>query len=400
MNILIVSQYYFPEHFLINEIAPEFVKQGHTVTVLTGLPNYPSGKVEKEYKWFKNRKQTIDGVNVVRCLEIGRRNSTFFLALNYVSFAISASLKALLLKKKYDIVFCYEVSPITMAIPAILYKKKNKVKLYLYCLDIFPESVKSHIKSEYNIFYWLIAKISKYVYNQCDHIGVTSKPFIDYLSKVNGVSTSKMSYIPQHADEKYLEQDLTSPKNNCFDFIFAGNIGYGQNIECIVSAVEIIRDIEEFTVHIVGDGSRLEYIKNMVTEKKLNDKFVFHGRYPSNEMDKFYKLADACLLTLRSDNFVSNTIPGKLQMYMTTGKPIIGAINGAAQEVIGEAKCGICVNANDIEGLANAMKDFIYNSAKYAECGNNAQEYFKKNFTKKAFMSSLGNILSNLMEEN
>lgn len=399
MKILIVSQYYYPEQFLINDIAPELVKQGHKVTVLTGLPNYPKGKVHKEYKFFKNRKQTINGVNIIRCFEIGRRNSSIFLALNYLSFALSASLKVIFLREKYDVVFCYQVSPITMGIPAIVYKKKHKSKLFLYCCDIFPEAVKSHIKSERNIFYKMIAKMSQYIYNQCDHVAVSSTPFIEYHYNVNGVDKKKMSYLPQHSDGIYLNMDMTVPDNECIDFLFAGNIGYGQNIETIIEAVEIIKDIPNYMVHIVGDGSRIVYLKEMVEEKKLNNKIKFHGYYPAIEMQQFYKMADALLITLRGNNFVGMTMPSKLQTYMTTGKPIIGAINGAAQEIIKESQCGVCVNSGDSIALANAMKDFIENTNKYKDCGENGRKYFKNHFTLNQYMQKLESEFKRLVEE-
>jgi len=397
MNILIISQYYYPEHFLINDIAPELVKRGNSVTVLTGLPNYPKGKIAKEYKWFRKRREVIEGVKVIRCFEIGRRNSRLFLTLNYLSFAFSASIKVLFLRKEFDVVFCYQLSPITMAFPAIVYKKCANVRMLLYCLDIFPESIKSHIKSEKNIIYKMSALVSRYIYNNCDYILVSSKPFINYLHEINNVPKEKMSYLPQHADDRFLNDNLSVQNNNVVDFLFAGNIGYGQNIECIVNAVEIIQGIKNFVVHIVGDGSRLEYIKKMVIEKKLSHKFVFHGRIPFDEMDKFYKLADACLLTLRGNNYVSNTIPGKLQMYMTTGKPIIGAINGAAQEIINESECGVCVNANDYKSLAEVMKDFIENPHKYRNCGENGRKYFRENFTKNNYINCLEKTLNKLL---
>ena len=119
MKILVVCQYYYPESFLINEIAPMLQKNGHEVTVLTGLPNYPQGVVPKEYRFFKKRNETVNGVRVIRCAEIGRRNGAAFLLLNYASFALSASLKALFMREKFDLVFSYQLSPITMALPEI-----------------------------------------------------------------------------------------------------------------------------------------------------------------------------------------------------------------------------------------------------------------------------------------
>ena len=94
-----------------------------------------------------------------------------------------------------------------------------------------------------------------------------------------------------------------------------------------------------------------------------------------------YKKADVLLITLRGNNEVGNTMPGKLQMYMTTGKPIFEAINGAANEVIKEAECGACVDAGDYKGLADLMKSNIESPEKYKDCGVNARRYFNEHFT-------------------
>ena len=145
MKILIVSQYFYPEQFNINEIAAELVKRGNEVVVITGLPNYPQGKVLSEYKHGKNREETYEGVKIIRTFESDRRDGAIGLALNYTSFAFSAAVKTLFMKEKFDVVFCYQLSPVTQAIPAIVYKTIHHTKMKLYCLDIFPEAVKSHI---------------------------------------------------------------------------------------------------------------------------------------------------------------------------------------------------------------------------------------------------------------
>jgi len=388
---------YKPEQFLINEIAPELVRRGHSVTVLTGLPNYPEGFVLKEYRFFKNRNEVTEGVKIKRCFEIGRRNSKVFLILNYLSYAISASIKILFIRERFDVVFSYQLSPVTMVYPAIIYKLIKHVKILLYCLDIWPESAQAHVNSDEGKLYKIISKLSKSIYNKCDKIAVTSEPFIEYLEGINGVSRGKMCYIPQHADPKLLDFDLVAEDNGVADFMFAGNIGYGQNLETIIKAVGQLREKDGFIVHIVGDGSRTLFLKELARQEGVEDKIIFHGRFSNSEMLKFYKMADALLITLRGNNFVGMTMPGKLQTYMTTGKPIFGAINGAANKIITEADCGACVNSGDYQGLAVLLRDYIDNPQKYDKCGRNAKEYFKKNFIKEIYINSLENELLKLV---
>ena len=397
MNILVVCQYYYPEQFRINDICEGLVKEGHSVTVLTGLPNYPTGIIPNEYKKGKNRKQSINGVDIIRTFEVGRGNSKLKLMLNYVSYMISASLKVLGLKKEFDVVYVYQLSPVIMAIPALLYKKINKKKVVLYCQDLWPESLKAMNIKEQSLLFKLIHNVSKYIYKNCDHVAVSSKSFIKYLQEVNGIETSKISYIPQHAENFYTEVYGKEKNNNCVDFLFAGNLGRVQDIDCILKAIKEIKELDGFKLHLVGDGSYLDKIKNMIKEFKIQDKVVLHGKYPIEEMSKFYEMADVFLLTLRGDSTVGLTVPSKLQGYMAAGKPVLAAINGAAAEIIEESKCGVCVQAGDYESLSEKMKEFIEVPDKYKECGKNGNKYFMRNFTLQAYQKQLNDKLKEVI---
>jgi glycosyltransferase involved in cell wall biosynthesis len=399
MKILVVSQYYYPEQFRINDICEQLVVDGHSVTVLTGLPNYPKGEIPNEYKWGKRRKEVVNGVNVIRSFEVARGKGAISLGLNYLSFMFSASLKILLMKKDFDLIFVYQLSPVTMVFPAIIAKKITKTPLYLYSCDIWPDSMKNIISDENNFIYMLVKRFSTYLYSNCDGIGITSKPFFQYFNEVHSIPLDKISYIPQHAEETYLSINETED-NGVVDFVFMGNIGIAQDIDCVLDAVQQLENKLNFKVHFVGDGSYLENSKLVVKEKELFNHVIFHGRHPLHDMPKFYMLADACLLTLKGDSLVGLTMPSKLQGYMAAGKPIIGAINGSAQEVIKESKCGVCVNASDSEELAKAMQDFIENKYKYINCGDNGRKYFVENFTKKIYMEKLIGQFNKLMEEN
>ena len=397
MKILVVCQYYYPEQFRINDICEQLVVEGHFVTVLTGLPNYPKGEIPNDYKWGKRRKEVVNGVNVIRSFVVARGNSALRLGLNYISYMLSATLKILFMKKNFDLIFVYQLSPVTMAFPAVILKKITKTPLYLYSCDIWPESMKNIISDECNIVYKLVKRFSTYLYSECDGIGITSKPFFQYFNKFHSIPMDKISYIPQHAEETYLT--IKEPEDNgVVDFMFMGNIGIVQDIDCILDAVKELNGRLNFKVHFVGDGSYLENSKLIVEERGLSDRVIFHGRHPLNTMPEFYSLADACLLTLKTDSLVGLTMPSKLQGYMAAGRPVIGAINGSAQEIINESKCGTCVNASDSKSLANVMKDFIENQDYYKDCGKNGRKYFMKNFTKEIYLKKLIREFNNLME--
>ncbi len=386
MKILIVTQLYYPEQFQINEIAPELVRRGHDVTVLTGRPNYPQGEIYEGYKDI--RYEEIEGVKIIRVPIHPRKHGPVHLAWNYLSYVVFGNRAARKLPKGFDIILSYQLSPVTSLYPAVTYKKKYGTPILNYCLDIWPESAQAHVRSDKGFLYRFICRISKNLYQQCDYIAVTSRPFIDYLSEKNGVDINKMSYIPQHADDAYLTLDLSAKDNGVVDFMYAGNLGQGQWVDVIIKAAKEIKNYR-FIVHIVGEGSVRADLEKLAKDLQVDDKVVFYGNQKRIDMPDFYRKADALLITLRGNNFVGCTMPGKLQAYMACGKPIFGAINGAANETIAQAKCGRCALAGDYKGLAEIMQDYIEHPEQYTQCGDNARAFFKTHFTLDIFMESL-----------
>ena len=390
MKILVVSENFYPDTFAINDIVRILGERGHEVTVLTGLPDYTTSYIPEEYKHGKNREQVYHGAKVYRVPTIARRHGPIWRSLNYLSFVFSGNRAA---KKidfgEFDIIYVWEVSPVTMALPAIALKKKYKKPLFLYCMDICPECVKAMGFKEGTFFYSKIKNLSAHIYQQCDHIAVSSKPFFDYLEKVDGCSRKKMSYLPQFASSDMLEKNFEKKPNGHFDFLYIGNIGKVQDIPCLVAAMAKLKDRKDVTFHIVGGGSEYEHAMAMVKEAGAENIVKFYGPKPFKEAMTYYKIADACMLTLDGKNRIGDTLPGKLQTYMAAGKPVIGAINGAGNEVIKESRCGLSVRAGDSDGLANAFLEYIAHQQKYANCGEAARKYFRENFTQEKHFETL-----------
>lgn len=392
MRILVVSQFYYPEPFQkLKGLCEGFVKAGHRVTVLTGLPNYPSGKIPEQYKKGQNRRESIDGVIIERLPLIARGKSILGLALNYASWSFIASFKALFWRERFDVVFCYQTSPVFVLFPAWLLKQRNHCRLIGYCLDQWPVSLLAVLKSKTSLLYRLIGSISGWLYRRCDVLAVTSSPFIDYLGREHRIDWKRFRYVPQHGNDAYLAEDFAKTEKGPVRFLFTGNMGRAQDIGTILSAVRLIREKRDFVVEFIGSGSVLSECETYVQQEKLQERVHFLGRMPYSELPKFYRRADACLVSLRHDNEIGLTLPGKIQDYLAIGKPIIGAIDGAGQEVINAAQCGICVKAGDALSLSKALEEFICHQDKYLSCGENARRYYKEHFTmQKALTVFLG----------
>ena len=396
MKILVVCQHFYPENFRINDICFELVKKGNDVTVLTGLPNYPKGKVLKDYKWHKNRKQVINGVKIKRCSLVGRGKSTPKMMINYMWFAIFGSIKAFFMKKDFDVVYVYQLSPITMTWPAIVVKKMKKIPLIIHVLDQWPVSITTGGISKNSLVYKILTKLSKKAYNKADKITCSSKSFKNYFVNELKLSEEKeFIYMPSYAESLYDNCKIT--KNDKFDLIFAGNIGPAQSVETIIEAANLLKDEKNIVFHIIGDGlSRIDC--EALAQKYRLENVIFYGYHSVDEMRKYYELADAFLITMVDNEVVNSTLPAKVQSYMLAGKPIIGAISGEVKNIIEEANCGLCCDSLDYKQFANLIKE-AYKSNNKQKWSKNSYQYYKDNFEKENCINELISLFEKISQK-
>lgn len=391
MKILVVCQHYWPEPITVSDICEEMARRGHTVHVVTDVPNYPMGYIYPEYKHGKRRHETRNGVKITRTFTIGRRNNLVFRFLNYYSYAISSTLFTKRLKEKYDVVFVNQLSPIMMCSAAIAYAKKHNVKCVMYSMDLWPASVSIGGVKEDSILYRFFHWVSKRIYTKADRLLITSQMFREYFREQFDISDDIIGYLPQYALSTF--DTVLPPKEDKAhtDLLFAGNVGAAQSLHTILEAAKILQNEQGLRWHIVGDGSELDNLKKMASDLSL-DNVIFHGRKPMDEMPKYYAMADAMLVTLTQDPFVSMTLPAKVQSYMAVGKPVIAASNGEIPKVIEAAQCGFCANAGDAEGLAQAVREFLATEDQ-TQLGVNARKYYEEHFARDKFMTKLENEL-------
>lgn len=395
MKILVVCQHYWPEPFRITEICEDLVRRGHEVTAVVGLPNYPSGIIPPEYRWFRRRREQIHGVTVRRCFEVGRRNTKLGLAVNYCSYMISATWKVLTMRKRHDVVFAYSTSPVLMSMPAALLRCVSRKKLLIDVLDIWPACLAAMNVYEGSMLYAFMKRVSRWIYARADMLVYSSKRFQAYLQTVHGITVPEAQYWPQFADSLF-DQLPKAAKSSTVNLVFAGNIGKVQSVETLIHAAALLRD-EPVHFHIVGDGSGYEACRTLAATLSLQGSLTFHGRKPITDMPAYYAMADAMLVSMKYDVSVNDTLPGKVQSYMAAGKPILGSIAGETPLIIAEAQCGYCAPPEDAQAFAQIVRRFVATQDK-ATLGQNARAYYERHFTKQGLMDQLEAMLQSLVE--
>ncbi len=390
MRILLVTQYFWPESFVINQLVTTLAEKGHHIVVLTGKPNYPEGEIYSGYQKHGVQYETMGDVKIIRVpLRPRKSASAKALILNYFSFIWSGLIRFpfLVRNKQFDEIFVYAPSPITSAIPAILLKYIKRAHLSIWVQDLWPESLSAtgFIKNKFVLK--STGLLVRFIYAAADTLLVQSKAFIEPVSALS--SKDKIVYFPNSMNNieqlkcesvnllpLYLEEYL----DNHFSLVFAGNIGKAQSIETLIGAAQQLVDFPKIRIVVVGSGSMLEWAKNEVQDRALKN-IVFTGSFPIEVMPPLFAKAKALLVSLTSQKIFTYTIPAKVQAYMSAGRPIIASIDGEAARVIEEAQAGLTCPAEDYQALAARIVQFFYMSEPERNIiADNSKRYFLENY--------------------
>lgn len=387
-------------------MACEWVKRGYKVTVLTGIPNYPMGKYFDGYDKKHKTREIWNNVNIIRIPLIARGNSansilnSLGMVANYFSFII--------LGKKWvksqeaanlnvDLVFTFEVSPMTQALIGLWYKKRYHVPTYLYVQDLWPENVET-VTGIHNKF--IIEPINRMVdkiYRKTDMIFTTSPSFVNaIINRKKLVDKRKVHYWPQYAEDFYkpmTPQPMSSieSSDNSYKIAFTGNIGTAQGLDVLPKAARLLKD-EAVKFIIVGDGRYQAEFEKQIDELAVREKFIMIPRVSSEKVPIILSNVDAGFISFNKTPLWENTIPAKLQSYMACGKAIIASASGETKRVITEAECGVCCDIGNPVSLADGIKKMMKLDSKVM--GQKARMYFEEKFDKKKLMDEMDKFFS------
>lgn len=405
MRLLVVTQYFWPEDFRINELVAELVARGHAITVLTGVPNYPSGQVFPAYRSNPDAFSLYRDARVIRVPMATRGQGRARLLLNYVSFAASATIAGMLRLRdeRFDAIFVFEPSPVTVGLPAITFRTFRKWPVAFWVLDQWPETLSAVGVLRSKLLIRLIGRLVSFIYDRCDLVLGQSKALTELIAQYCH-DPARIRYFPNWVEGGYgpaaMDPADEIPRlSGVFNVMFAGNIGESQDFPAILDAAERLKSRGDIRWLIVGDGRMAAWLKDEVKRRGLNEHFCLLGRYPIERMPSFFAHAHALLVSLKRDPVFSLTIPGKLQSYLASGIPVLGMLDGEGARTIVEARAGLAAPAGDGSRLAeNVSRMMMMTPGERRTMGENGRAYAKREFDRETLITNLEEMLSGIAE--
>ncbi|OGQ17273.1 MAG: glycosyltransferase WbuB [Deltaproteobacteria bacterium RBG_16_71_12] len=406
MRLLVVSQYFWPEIFRVNDLVAELAARGHEVTVLTGAPNYPEGEVFPEFREHPERFASYHGARVLRVPMLARGTTRVRLALNYASFALSGALVGpwRLRDATWDAIFVFQTSPITAALPALLLRRLEHTPVLLWVLDLWPESLSAVGAVRDQRLLDAVGRLVSFIYRRCDLILAQSRAFVANIERWAG-STERVRYFPGWAEAVFVDQEVATlaPElaafREKFKVMFAGNIGEAQDLPAVLDAAERLRAHEQIAWLIVGDGRAAGALRADIERRGLQERVHLLGRFPLERMPSFFAGADALLVSLKADPIFASTIPGRVQSYLAAGVPILGMLDGEGARVIVEAGAGLTARAGDGRALAdNVLALAGMSPEERAAMGARGKAFGAREFDRKVLIDRLETLVAEAVE--
>ena len=377
MKILVFSQYFYPENFRVNTLCAALAARGHSVTTVTAYPQYPLGRIYDGYGFSLPYEKTWRGVNIVRLKVPPRGKNALGLLRNTFGYVRQGKKWVRRCKERFDAVYVFEVSPVTVGLPAVAYGKKFKTPVFFNVQDLWPENVEVVMGVKNKAVLKWIDKIVDKIYAGSDKILCSSRSFVKNIA-ARGVDQEKLVYWPQfHIKPDYAAlQKPAAYEDGEFNVVFAGNIGDAQGLDLLAETAALTKE-DPVRFFIVGDGRARARLEEKVTALGVGEKVRFVGRVSEEEANAYVRYADCAYLSFQDNKLFDMTIPAKMQTYLACGTPVLAAAGGESAAIVREAGCGL-VSGRAPEKVAETLKKFY--AADLPAMRRNAEKYFDEHF--------------------
>lgn len=391
LDILVVSQFFAPEMGApaarFHDFGRLLIARGHRVTILTGLPNSPSGVIPPAYRGRLAMTETIDGITVLRgWLFASPKLSKFTKAAGFASFAASASLQALLRRARPDVVVSTSPPP-TVGIPGMILSRRLRAPLVFDVRDIWPEAIAASGRLQSGTLIGVLERLEKAIYAASSAVTVVTEGKRERLIE-KGVPAEKVHVIPNGVDLRRFESQEPMPESEWralglapgrFTLLYAGIMNPPQGLDVLLDATATLRadapDLAaRFQLAMVGAGSERARLAERVVNEGLGETVRFVAEQPRDAIPPLLRSADAIVVPLRPRKD-THTVPSKLYEAMASGRPVLVSADGAPAEILREAKAGLATPASDAAALAGSIRALLEDPARARSFGEAGKSY-------------------------
>lgn len=392
-SLLVIAEVFYPEEFLINELAFKWAKEGKNIEVLTRNPSYPYGKIYAGYKNSLHNTKVEEGIKITRYHSLeGYKESVLIKIVNILWNMIISTIIAVFKFKKHDNIFIYHTGPLTTAFAGVVLKKLYGAKLTIWTQDLWPDAIYAYGFGKSKVVKAILGYYVGFIYNNVDKIIVSSPAF---KAPIKEFTDKEISFIPNWAASLFDNQNYSSDSCHTTRFVFAGNIGKAQNLYTVIKAFDKWQSASDKNAvfNIYGDGSALDELKELVNKDQI-DSVKLHGRVPLKDMPQIYKENDIMLLSLKEDKLYDLYIPAKFPVYLMTKKPIFAITNGIVSDLVSDNNCGAIAAPDDIDQIVLGFEHlYLLDEGQRKEIAVNADKLSDLLFSKEAIVDNIETIL-------
>ncbi|HEY4740922.1 MAG TPA: glycosyltransferase family 4 protein [Candidatus Acidoferrales bacterium] len=387
MRFLILTQYFPPEvgapQIRLSAFARELIRQGHSVEVVTALPNYPRGRIFDEYRNRWHLRETIDGMRVHRTWVYASLGAGWKRAVSFASFAIT-SLYSVFKCARPDWIFV-ESPPLSLVLPAILAARLWRVPVIMNVADLWPDSIRALGLDRGPNIMKVLASLERFAYAQSDMITTVSDGVRQNLVQEKTVPSSKILLLENGVDPDIfrplaVDEDLkrTLGIQDQRIVLFAGTHGFAQGLETALAAAKLLKN-ESIHFLFIGDGSAKAQLVQLASQRRLRN-VTFLAPVNPNEVARYFSIADYGLACQRDVPLLEGNRPAKITSIMACGKPVLFAGKGEGARLVEEARGGVVVQPEDSLALANAIRNIVSNPVSAAAMGRNGRAFVQQHF--------------------
>lgn len=410
MRILYFTQYYPPEvgatQTRAHEMSRYLASRGHHVTIVTEVPNHPSGIIPPNYRGRLSERVRENGIDVLRLWVWASPEKTFKSRMRfYLSYMAMSAIAGSLIRGRYDLVYATS-PPLFVGAAGLAAATSRGIPFVFEVRDLWPESAVALGELSSKRAISAAEKLESLLYKRATRIVTVTRGIrarlqqrVSPSSKVvlipNGANTTHFQFTEQGRQSVRAELNLQDK----FVAMYAGIHGIAQGLETLLQAAEQLRDTSDIQFIFVGEGPRKAELVQLAHTMDLPN-VHFLPEVPSDKMPAYLSASDCTIVPLRDEPLFEGALPSKMFEAWATSRPTIVSVRGEAQAIVEEAAAGLFCRPEDPTDMADAIKRLHANPTRATQMGHNGRSFVQAHYSREVQARALEALLKDTLSKS